>query len=71
MTGTLSFNQITIHNRWPCKYLMRASHGENESVLGNTHMHTRRASAQTAEPQRADFPRCHATKIRVIESVFI
>lgn len=31
MMGTLSFNQITIHNRWPCKYLMRGSHGENES----------------------------------------
>ena len=36
--GTLSFNQITIHNRWPCKYLMRESHGENDSVLRNTHI---------------------------------
>lgn len=39
MTGTLSFNQITIHNGWPCKYLMRESHGANES---GTHTERRR-----------------------------
>lgn len=52
MMGTLSFNQITIHNRWPCKYLMRESHGENDSVLRNTHMQTHKdPPAQTAERQ--------------------
>lgn len=46
MTGTLSFNQITIHNGWPCKYLMRVSHGANES---ETHAGRRPSFAKTVK----------------------
>lgn len=80
MMGTLSFNQITIHNRWPCKYLMRESYGENDSVLRNTHIHMdthtvcthKEPQAQTAEPQRADIPYCRARKKKsVIECIYL
>lgn len=68
--GTLSFNQITIHNRCPCKYLMRGSHGENDSVLRNTHTDIQRI--RSAEPQRADIPHCHAKGEKsVIECIYL
>lgn len=55
--GTLNFNQITIHNRWPCKYLMRRSNGENYLGLHTctqTHVHSDTKKEKTTGPGEAD-----------------
>lgn len=59
MTGTLSFNQITIHNRWPCKYLMRGSHGENEWGTHAEHRrHHNRGVPHWREPGKRTNRKC-------------
>lgn len=62
MTRTLSLNQITIHNRWPCKYLMR---GEPWRKW------VRKTRGAPLPPQQRRRPSLPSQEKEVIESVFI